>query len=234
MGIADRLDSLVGLFAAGLAPTGKKDPVALRRAALGLVQNLIAWELDFDLRPALQATAAHLPVDADPQVQAAALDFIVERLRNLLLDQGWRYDVVDAVLQAQGHNPARAGRAVRELAEWVGRPDWGSILPTYARCVRITRDFEQLFAVEQPALAEPAEVDLFTALLKAESARREPGSVSDFLNAFLPMMPAINRFFDEVLVMAEDARLRENRLGTLQRIAALAAGVAELSRLEGF
>jgi glycyl-tRNA synthetase len=234
VGMADRLDSLAGLFAAGLAPTGNKDPFALRRAALGLVQNLIAWEQDFDLRPALQAAAAHLPVEADPQVQAATLDFIIERMRNLLLDQGWRYDVVDAVLQAQGHNPAWAGRAVRELTEWVGRPDWGDILPTYARCVRITRDFEQLFAVEQQALAEPAEVELFEALRKAESAGCEPGSVNDFLTAFLPMMPTINHFFDEVLVMAEDARLRENRLGMLQRIAALAAGAADLSRLEGF
>jgi glycyl-tRNA synthetase len=231
---ADRLDSLMGLFAAGLAPTGNKDPFALRRAALGLVQNLIAWEQDFDLRSALRAAAAHLPVEADPQVQAAALEFIVERLRNLLLDEGWRYDVVDAVLQAQGHNPARAERAIRQLTEWVGRSDWGSILPTYARCVRITRDFEQAFAVSRQALVEPAEVELFAALQKAESAQREPGSVSDFLNAFLPVMPAINRFFDEVLVMAEDSRLRENRLGMLQRISGLAAGAADLSRLEGF
>jgi glycyl-tRNA synthetase len=234
VGTADRLDSLVGLFAAGLAPTGNKDPFAQRRAALGLVQNLIAWKQDFDLRPALQAAAAHLPVDAGPQVQAATLDFIIERMRNGFLDQGWRYDVVDAVVQAQGYNPARAARGVQELTEWVNRPDWGSILPTYARCVRITRDLEAVYPVEKQALAEPAESDLYAALLEAESAQREPGSVSDFLNAFLPMMPAINRFFDEVLVMAEDARLRENRLGMLQRIAALAAGAADLSRLEGF
>jgi glycyl-tRNA synthetase len=234
VGTADRLDSLVGLFAAGLAPTGNKDPFAQRRAALGLVQNLVAWELDFDLRPALQAAAAHLPVEASPQEQAATLDFIVERLRNVFLDQGWRYDVVDAVLQAQGHNPAQAARAVRELAQWVGRPDWGDILPTYARCVRITRDFKEVFAVDEQVFVEPAEGELYAALLKAESARREAGSVDDFLNAFLPMMSVINRFFEEVLVMAEDARLRENRLGTLQRIAALAAGVADLSRLEGF
>jgi glycyl-tRNA synthetase len=234
VGTADRLDSLVGLFAAGLAPTGNKDPFAQRRAALGLVQNLIAWEQDFDLRPALQAAAMHLPVEAGPQVQAATLDFIVERMRNVLLDQGWRYDVVDAVLQAQGYNPARAAHAVRELAEWVKRPDWNEILPTYARCVRITREFKEAFVVDERALIEPAEVDLYAALVKAESARREPGSVNDFLKAFLPMMPAINRFFDEVLVMAEDARLRKNRLGMLQRIAALAAGVADLARLEGF
>ena len=67
-----------------------------------------------------------------------------------------------------------------------------------------------------------------------EQKPRAAGSVDDFLNAFLPMIPAINRFFDEVLVMAEDPAARQNRLGLLQRIAALAQGVADLSRLEGF
>jgi glycyl-tRNA synthetase len=68
----------------------------------------------------------------------------------------------------------------------------------------------------------------------AEKVDRAPGSVDDLFNAFLPMMPVINRFFDNVLVMDEDEKLRSNRLGMLQRIAALADGVADLSRLEGF
>jgi glycyl-tRNA synthetase len=234
VGMADRLDSLSGLFAAGLAPSGNRDPFAQRRAALGLVQNAIAWELDFDLRPALQAAAAHLPLQASPESQAAALDFIVERLRNALLDEGAKYDVVDAVLAAQGYNPYRSAQAVRQLSAWVARPDWNSILPAYARCVRITRNLQGSFTVSSEDFAEPAEGELFRGLEAAEAAPRRPGSVDDFLNAFLPMIPAINRFFDAVLVMAEDERLRENRLGLLQRIAALASGVADLSKLEGF
>jgi glycyl-tRNA synthetase beta subunit len=77
-------------------------------------------------------------------------------------------------------------------------------------------------------------MDLYQALEKAEIADRADGSVDDFLNAFTPMIPAVNAFFDKVLVMAEDRAVRENRLGLLQRIAALSSGAADLGRLEGF
>jgi len=234
VGIVDRLDTLGGLFAAGLAPTGSKDPFAQRRAALGLVQNLITWNLDFSLRSALQIVAHRLPVPASPESQTACLEFIIERLRNLFLEQGERFDVVEAVLAVQGENPAHAARAVRALTAWVNRPDWNTILPAYARCVRITRDIGERFEINPAGFSEPAEKDLFTALLKAEVISRQPGSVDDFLGAFLPMIPTINRFFDEVLVMTEEASIRQNRLGLLQRIASLAEGVADLARLEGF
>jgi glycyl-tRNA synthetase len=234
VGLADRLDTLAGLFAAGLAPSGNKDPFAQRRAALGLVQNLISWELDFDLRDGLRAAAAHLPIAAGAESQRAVLDFIVERLRNVLLEQGRRYDVVDAVLAAQGSNPAQAAKAVSQLEAWIGRADWSSILPAYARCVRITRDLKERYPVQVENFVEPAERDLYTALVKAEQTPRAAGSVDDFLQAFLPMIPTVNHFFDAVLVMTDEEKLRHNRLGLLQRISSLAQGAADLSRLEGF
>jgi glycyl-tRNA synthetase len=234
VGLADRLDSLAGLFAANLAPSGNRDPFAQRRAALGVVQNLIAWDLDIDLRQSLTAAAKYLPLEASAESQQAVYEFIVERLRNVLLDQGRRYDVVDAILSVQSNNPASVARAVGALDAWVQRPDWGSILPAYARCVRITRDLKETLVVDVDAFAEPAERDLYAALQIAEATPRAAGSPDDFLNAFLPMIPTVNAFFDSVLVMAEEVRLRQNRLGMLQRIAALAAGVADCSRLEGF
>jgi glycyl-tRNA synthetase len=234
VGLADRLDTLAGLFAAGLAPSGTKDPFGQRRAALGLVQNLIAWDMNFDLRPALQSAATNLPIPATPESQAAVLDFILERMRNVLVDADYRHDVVDAVLSTQGSNPAMAARAVKALSAWVARPDWHTILPAYARCVRITRGLAESLPVRPEALAEPAEAALWEALGAAESRPRAPGSVDDLFTSFLPMIPAVDRFFEQVLVMAEDPVLKENRLGLLQRIAALALGVADLSRLEGF
>jgi glycyl-tRNA synthetase len=232
--LADRLDTLSGLFAAGLAPTGAKDPFAQRRAALGLVQALIGRDQDFDLGAALDLAASHLPIPVSPESQTACLNFISERLRNLLLDQGYRYDIVDAIIAAQGLNPAGAARAVTELTAWIARPDWRTILPAYARCVRITRDQPERYPVEAQALVEAAELDLLTAIERAEGTPRHPGSVDDFLNALLPMIPVINRFFDEVLVMTDDPRQRNTRLGLLQRLSALADGVADMSRLEGF
>jgi glycyl-tRNA synthetase len=234
VGIADRLDTLAGLFAAGLAPTGAKDPFALRRAALGLVSNLIAWNVDFDLRTTLAAAAARLPLEVTRESQSACLTFIIERLRHFLLEAGYNYDVVDAVLAAQGHNPASTDRAVKQLSFWVKRDDWNAILPAYSRCVRITRDIEARHDVDPDLMVEPEERRLFEALLRAERSERATGSVDDFLEAFLPMIPVVSSFFDEVLVMAEDVGVRKNRLALLQRLAALADGVADMSRLEGF
>jgi glycyl-tRNA synthetase len=237
--LADRLDSLVGLFAAGLAPTGAKDPFAQRRAALGLVQTLSLRQVDFDLRTGVAAAKELLPIPMNAENQAACLEFIVERLRNAMLEQGWKYDVVDAVVTEQGHNPARATRAVQELTAWVSRTDWNTILPAYARCVRITRDQKSRYPVDPTAFIEPPEHELYAALQTAEATLAavrtvQPFSPNSCLQAFLPMIPAINHFFDIVLVMAEQPAIRQNRLGILQRIAALADGVADLSKLEGF
>ena len=239
VGVADRLDTLSALFAAGLAPTGARDPFAQRRAALGLVQSLIAHRLELDLRPALAAAAAQLPLSASSESQAACLDFIVERLRNWLLESGERFDVVEAVVSAQGANPARAALAVGQLAAWIARPDWHRILPAYARCVRIIRSAGGSVADTYQPLqdTDPAESDLYAALQTAEAAL---GSASgsrtpdDVLNAFLPMIPAVDRFFETVLVMAEDPQVRLNRLALMKRIAALAEGAADLAKLEGF
>ncbi len=232
--VADRIDSLVGLFAAGLAPTGAKDPFALRRAAIGVVQPLIEHNISFDLRTAVRGAAKLQPVEVSDEVEAQVLDFITGRLSVVLKDAGSKYDVVDAVLAQQSDDPARAAEAVKQLQAWVKRDDWSTILPAFARCVRITRDQKKTYKVDTKNFAEKEEEALFKALEKAESASRSKGSVDDFLKAFTPMIPAVNTFFDKVLVMADDKPLRENRLGLLQRIAGLAQGVADLSRLEGF
>jgi len=234
VGLADRLDSLSGLFAVGLAPSGNKDPFGQRRTALGLVQNLISWNLDLDVLQGFETAAAQQPLPVEEAALQATVQFVIERLRNLLLEGGARFDHVDAVLAAQGRIPARVARAVDELAKWTGRPDWNTILPAYARCVRITRPIGEAYAVAPQAFLEPAEHALWAALQAAEAAPRAPGSVDDLLNAFLPMIPAINTFFEAILVMAPEPDIRQNRLGLLQRIAGLAEGVADMSRLEGF
>ncbi|MEN6483041.1 MAG: glycine--tRNA ligase subunit beta [Anaerolineaceae bacterium] len=234
IGIADRLDTLTGLFAAGLAPTGTKDPFAQRRAALGLVQNLIAWNIDFDLREGIRNAAEQQPIEADEQSQAACLEFIVGRLQNYLLEQGYRHDVVAAVLAEQGHNPAAAYQAVKTLSEWVARSDWNQILSTYSRCVRITRDQVERFPLDPALLQDDAERELFGGLQAVFTYGRRPGSVTNFFQVFMPLMPVINHFFESVLVMAEDPAVRVNRLSLLQRVSALTNGVADFSKLEGF
>jgi len=234
VGLADRLDSLAGLFAAGLAPTGSKDPFAQRRAALGLVSNLIDWKVNFDLVEALDFALAELPIPMDQNAREACLSFISDRLHNYLRDEGYPHDLVDAVVSAQGKDPAGAYRAVIALSEWVKKDDWELTLDSFARCVRITRDLDQIFPVKASLLKEKAEKDLFEALEKAFAVDRETGDLEVFMAAFRPLIPFITAFFDNVLVMDEDQALRENRLGLLQSIARLAEGTLDLTRLEGF
>jgi glycyl-tRNA synthetase len=234
LGIADRVDSLVGLFAAGLAPTGTKDPYAQRRTALGLIQLLTTWQLNLDLREVMAAAARFQPIPVTETHLAACLDFIVGRFQNWLLEEGFRYDVVNAVLAEQSFNPASAHLAAQELSEWIKDPQWSTLLPAYARCVRITRDQPQIYEVNPDLFETEAEKNLWQAVTEAEKIPRRPGSAQMFFKLFGYLVDDINRFFEDVLVMAEDEGLRQSRLGMLQRIAALPKGMADLSKLEGF
>ncbi len=249
LAIADRLDSLAGLFAVGVEPTGTRDPYALRRSAIGLVQLLVEKQRRLDLgaalRMALETYAEQQASEAEgrslagleneeAQVVDRCLDFIVRRLEGLLLDQGWPHDVVQAVLAEQGHDPARAAEAVGQLADWVGRDDWMQLLNAYARSARITRDLPQQYDFVEAALTEEASRKLYQAVSVANGSGRPADSVDEFMERFLPLVPVIDEFFDNVLVMAEDKQLRENRLALLQQVVRLADGVADLSKLEGF
>ena len=235
VGLADRLDSLVGLFAVGLKPSGTKDPFALRRAALGIVQMLIGTQMRFDLQKAIGRAAQYVPVLADASVQSDVLEYVAQRLRGVLLEEGLRYDVVDAVLAAQAGDPYLALQTASGLHNWVQREDWMDLLNAYARCARIVRDQERTYPVDPERFTESASAALFEALSQARGAFPEgtPG-VERVFEAIQTLVPVINAFFEEVLVMASEPAVRENRLGLVQEVAALTRGVADLAKLEGF
>ena len=169
VGLADRLDSLAGLFAVGLAPSGTKDPFGQRRAALGVVGNLMEWNLDFDLRAALQAAAKHLPREMSPDDREDCLNFIIERQRNLLLEKGEPFDVIDAVLSVQGHNPNRASQAVNAFNGLGGttglEPDSTYLCPLRAHHARSRPRFTRWM---KSILRKKLRLHLYDALLTAE------------------------------------------------------------------
>jgi glycyl-tRNA synthetase len=227
--LADKLDSIAGLFAVGLAPKGNADPFALRRAAIGIVQNLIASGKSFSLQAGLKSAMARLPVPMSADALNAAHAFIIERERQQLLDEGYRYDVVDAVLAEQGDNPARAKSAVAELNSAVQAPDWPATLAAYARCVRIVRSQSPDARVQTTDTESEA-----IALAQAIDALAKPADVQSLISNLQSLTPSINAFFDKVLVMADDPGLRAARLALLARVVAQAEGIADLSKLEGF
>ncbi len=232
LALADRLDSLMGLFAVGLAPRGSNDPFGLRRAVIQIVENLIANEQAFDLRAGLDAAAALLPVSSDETVRELALEFVAGRLESLLREQGLPANVVRAVLAEQAHDPFAAAQAARELHAATGEAGWEALLDAYARCVRITRDQPQQIPLRPQALFHSAEKELLALCVDAQG--QKDGTVATLVASLQQLQPAISRFFDEVLVMDEDERVRQNRLALLQAVAALADGIADLSQLEGF
>ncbi len=234
VGLADKLDSLAGLFAVGLIPTGSADPFALRRAALGIVQVLVEKAVSVSVRALLQAAAQVQPVPAGDEAIAQAHTFIVERLRVLLSDQGWRYDLVDSVLSARGDDPYRARQALEQLAGWTARPDWNDLLSNYARCVRITRELAEQFPLDVRRDPDPSTQALYRAYQSVAERVTPHSSVDEFFAAFAPIVPVISQFFIDVLVMHQDEALRTTRLALLQRISALTQGIVDLSKVEGF
>ncbi|MBK9210257.1 MAG: glycine--tRNA ligase subunit beta [Anaerolineales bacterium] len=235
LALTDRLDSLVGLFAAGLAPTGAKDPFGLRRAAIGVVQPLIEYDIDFDLSEAVKKSVKTQPIPVSEEAQKQILEFIAGRLKVVLGDMDFKHDIIEAVLAAQSTNPAGTVRAVKQLSAWVGREDWSSILDGFARCVRIIRSAgldDKPLTIDDGKFVEKEERDLQAAI--QSSTVNRPSSVDEFLEIVAKLIPSITAFFDKVLVMAEDEKVKENRLGLLQKIASLSNGIADLSKLEGF
>jgi len=233
LALADRADSLAGLFSVGMVPTGSADPYGLRRTAAGIVQILLEKQIKLSLRDVMAKALAQLPVPSRDDTLDTVLSFVAGRLEVALRDTGLAHDVVAAVLAERGDNPTLALQAAEQLTAWINRDDWGYLLDNYARCVRITRSEPRLELVPGN-LVEDAEKALYQALGTAESRDLCEGGVDQLMAAFVPMVPTIQSFFDKVLVMAQDEVLREARLALLQRVAALATGIVDLGRLEGF
>lgn len=234
--IADKLDSLVGIFAIGQIPTGDKDPFALRRAALGALRIVIECGLDLDLVQLLeQARQAHGDI-ARPEVTAQVFDFMMERLRAYYADQGIAHDVFDAVLARRPTRPHDFDRRLQAVTAFRELPEAESLAAANKRISNILKKVEGALpdAVDSSALVEPAEQTLLAAVeaLRAEvTALFDGGDYEAALKRLASLREPVDSFFDKVMVMAEDARLRDNRLALLNGIYQLFLRAADLSRL---
>ncbi|MCB0191430.1 MAG: glycine--tRNA ligase subunit beta [Anaerolineae bacterium] len=236
LNLANRLDSLCGLFAVGKAPTGSADPFALRRDALSLVTILLETETSFDISNGLKLAAALMPVEVTAESLAETSDFIQRRLEGILRDEyDLPFDVVQAVLAERGDNPWLALASARDLAAAIKRDYWEDTLNAYARCVRIVRNIEEKYAIQPNAFTEPVEKDLYIAYEKTRASLSAASSTEAVVTALREfLIEPINAFFDGVLVMDEDEMVRRNRLALLQGIRDLTKGVADFSKLQGF
>ncbi|MCY3994133.1 MAG: glycine--tRNA ligase subunit beta [Caldilineaceae bacterium] len=235
LSLADKLDSLVGLFGVGVTPSGSADPFGLRRAALGIVNTLTLGKLPFDLTAALQQAASQYGTLLSDDAVPNARDFVIRRLERKLRDLGHPPDVVDAVLAARGDDPFAAVGAVHHLAAAVSSPGWEETLTAYARCARIVRGISDELPLHPAAYQEQVEHDLHSACDRAAARLNGAADTAELLGPVLAELAApINSYFDAVLVNAEEEELRLARQALIQRIARLPAPVADLSLLQGF
>ncbi|MCU0519792.1 MAG: glycine--tRNA ligase subunit beta [Anaerolineae bacterium] len=233
LGLADRVDTLAGLFAVGMEPTGSADPYGLRRAAAGAIQILMEHSISLSLRDLVIQAVQALPAAPKAGTVDSVMAFLEGRLEGALKDAGYTYDLVAAVLAERGANPVLALHTAEQLARWVAHDQWRLLLDNYARCVRITRD-QPALVLSPGALVEDEELVLYAALLHAESVVSAESDIDALMQAFMPMVPHVQRFFEKVLVMADDTGLRTARLALLKRIAHLTHGIVDLSKMEGF
>jgi len=234
IGLADRLDTLVGLFAVGIRPTGAADPWGLRRAALGLLQLLLGKGIRLSLVEIIDVVSGTMPVAVGEGARAQVLGYIQGRYQGMLREQGYSHGPVQAVLNAQGENPTAVQETLQAFVPWTKGEDWTGLLDSFARCVRITRKLDETHRVDPTAFSEKASRALWSEVEQAQRAVASEPTVDALMTVLRGLRPAIERFFDDVLVMADDQRLRENRLGMLQAISALPQGIIDLTVLEGF
>lgn len=238
LALADRLDTLLGIFAIGQVPSGAKDPFALRRAALGVLRILIEGELDLNLLTLLEHAASQF----EPAVRAgsaveAVFDFIVERLRGYYLDQQVRSDTFEAVLECRPHRPLDFDRRARAVSAFRDRPEAASLAAANKRIRNILRKVDTVlpFEVRPDLLTEAAEQALAGRLVELSSEAiplMEVGLYGDALNRLASLREPVDAFFDQVLVMAENPAVRDNRIALLNELGSLFLRVADFSRLQ--
>jgi glycyl-tRNA synthetase beta chain len=229
--LADKLETLAGMFGIGQLPTGDKDPFALRRHALGVIRMLIERDLPLDLAWLFQAAKL-----ADGKVTEQLMDFIYERLAGSLREQGYSALEVDAVV---GLRPQRLGDIPKRLAAvraFTALPEAASLAAANKRVGNILKKVSpgEAAKVDPTLFKEPAEVALNAALVavkpKADAAF-DRGDYAASLKALAALKGPVDDFFDRVMVNADDAALRANRLGLLANLHAAMNRVADLSRL---
>ncbi|HYB32887.1 MAG TPA: glycine--tRNA ligase subunit beta [Steroidobacteraceae bacterium] len=264
LAIADRLDTIAGIFALGEKPSGTKDPFGLRRAALGVQRILIEKTLDLDLTACIAAAVTLVRADIErlqgahsarpvPMASAAAIaaeiyDFLMERLRAYYLEgaaaaplpgqAAVTTEMFDAVLAARPASPVDFAARLRALSTFLELPEAASLTAANKRIANILRKAHTTPPAEVDAhsLREAAEVRLYDAVhgLRASvadaTAQRE---YTGALERLAQLRPAVDAFFDQVLVMDENPQLRANRLSLLAQLQGLFTGVADLSRLPG-
>jgi glycyl-tRNA synthetase beta chain len=236
LALADKLDTLCGCFSVSLAPTGASDPYALRRQSIGIVQIMLAQQFTFSLRAAIDITLKHFsPADANATAEAV-YTFIQQRIAHLLAEEGFAKDIVAAVVSVSVDHVPNVWQRVAALQALKGAPDFEPLAVAFKRAVNIVRKADTVLgqAPDTTLFANPSETVLYEAYHSVKQQMEQCLSAGDLhqtLRVIATLREPVDRFFEDVMVMAEDAALRRNRLALLQAIASLFGRIADFSKI---
>jgi glycyl-tRNA synthetase beta chain len=238
LALADKIDTLCGIFSVGLIPTGDRDPYGLRRAAFGAVRICIEKELDVSMPALLDFATAQLNHSFDREATLRSVhEFILERLKSYLLEHDYAADEIESVLAVEPPALPDFVRRVAAVKTFRSLEASASLAAANKRIRNILRKAgeEVVGNVDTSLLAAAEERSLFAAIRQAKEdvlPRLQQGDYAAALCRLASLREAVDAFFDHVLVMAEDAALRQNRLGLLAMIEDLFLEIADISKLQ--
>jgi len=238
LAIADRLDTLVGIFAIGQTPTGDKDPFALRRAALGVLRIIIENNLDLDLLHLIKIAAEQHNANIKAHdAESAVFDFILDRLHAYYLDKGILPDVLDAVLSTKPSKPLDINNRLLAVDAFRQLSEAESLAAANKRIGNILKKVKGKLPnkVDQKLLQEDAEKDLFIKLTQLDDKVQtliDATKYQDALAELSTLRKNVDQFFDDVMVMADDEKLKNNRIALLNKLHDLFLQIADISKLQ--
>lgn len=238
LSIADKIDNIVGCFAVGIQPTGSQDPYALRRQALGIchiiANSKLAVSFDEMFREAYGQYAREIQLDLTYEaVEPALVDFFRQRVANIMEDAGFSYDTTQAVMAAGWDNLCDALSRGRALSEFRRDPGFEALLTGFTRASNLAKKAERT-EIEPALFEDPAEINLYSTLqeISERAGRRVAGGhYLDALREIATLRGPIDAFFEAVMVMVEDEKVRNNRLALLSAVSGFMSQVADLSQI---
>ena len=238
LALAEKIDTLVGIFSIGIIPTGDKDPYALRRAALGVIRIAIENQIEFDTKGVLAASlnAYDHPCDAHKALDQVQT-FVSDRLRGYYLDQGYRYDEFDAVLGVEPSSLLDFDRRIQSVRHFRSLESSASLTAANKRIRNILKkaDLKVLPEVDPLRFCQDEERRLYESLLNLAAATAHALAETNYLLALeelSSLKAVVDDFFDQVMVFVDDAEIQLNRLALLSKTEGLFLLIADLSRLQ--
>lgn len=235
--LADRLDTLVGIFGIGQPPTGSRDPFALRRASLGILRIIVEKSLDLPLKPAIeQAISLHTGLTVTEGLSEQVLTYLFERFRAWYEDEGISAEVFMSVLAKQLDNPLDFDMRIQAVNQFNQLPEASALAAANKRVSNILAKSEDDLSgeIDQGLFEKDEETALLaavTSLSKAVSPLFKARQYSQAMQDLAQLKEPVDAFFDEVMVMAEDVAIRSNRLKLLSELRTLFLEVADISLL---